>query len=230
MQRDSPDPFYAYQQFVEHASDFPGSRLTDEIEFVYGVPETEDGTPDEFDRVVGSIVEQSDLDHSVPAFHARSTGIGRGAEGIAVAFQIIGGATVLAAAVVTWLEFGKHALRFWIRLREGRGWPPVLSLGAVKLFCAVHLERHLGSIDGAVLVYAGDVGGGLQHDLGYTGDDVFLVLFARGPDIYLYLIDSRGQLLVFSPGQQFGHSELLDGSWGGEDVNEYYPPLILDDE
>ncbi len=223
-------PFWAYQIFEDGSRKSPGSRLTDEVEFVYGAMEDDD--PEGVERASRELTDIAGPKDLGLEFNVHTDGIGRGAEGLALVLQIFGGATAIAASVVTWVEFAQLVARVWNRLRKKRGRPPIVSLGALKLLCSLHLHEQLGGdLDGVRLTFAGDVGGGLRSDFGYTGEDVFFILFARNSRCFLYLIDSIGQLIAFSEGNQQAHPTApvtLAGSWR-DPLPSHYPKLILDD-
>lgn len=179
--------------------------------------------PDAIKRAVLDVLRIDDLEE-VPCspLAARAEGLGRGAEGPAIAIYIAA-ATVIIGQVLTWLDAAERVAQFW-RWARKRQRPPVLSLGALVMLTAIDLERRLGSVEDVGLIWAGDVGGWAERgDLGYTGEDIYAVLYARAGALWVYVVDDIGQVLHFGQGAQAPHSHLRH-IVGDHDPVESAPP------
>lgn len=201
-----------------------GVRLTDRVEFVVsselgfavepGLTDWPDlgEDPEAFgDLVVNELFDDEELP---PDIIVRPTSLGRGAEGPAVLFELVAsGLTPVTAgvgAVLTWLSFSGRVAQAWryLRKRMPAGQVPVLSLGTIKYLCIQDLHQRLGSLENVHLLSANDLSREVLGDTGYTGEDTFSLVFTRGSEMFVYIVDSIGQVIHFGTGFQEPHRQL----------------------
>lgn len=141
----------------------------------------------------------------LPEHEAAYTGMGRGADGPAIAVAFI----AIAAAVGhvnDWFDTAERIGRLWKAIRR-RGRPPKLSLGAVTMLCICDLHRRIGDVSDIQLIWTGDVAAGPQ-ERGFSGEDLYGVLFARAGKLWVYIVDDLGQVIHFGDGMQNPHAAL----------------------
>lgn len=178
-------------------ADRTGSRLVDRVEFVFGTEHPDQVLDELQDEFKGARVG------------AYRGGLGRGAEGPALVLHVLDVTTDVLSGVVSWATAGAGAVAVWKRLVTKKG-PPTLSLGALKLLCAVDLSGRVSKMKGIQCVYAGDIGRGRDHDLGHTGEDTFMVMFERRDESWIYIVSSKGEVVHRSTGKYVPNQLLLD--------------------
>lgn len=223
--------------FSQARQDRPGTRLTLQAEFVWGYepdakeyPAFEEGQPEAVERAALDLLGASDRDEVPIEFSARPEGLGRGAEGPAIAL-VIATATLVASQVLTWLDVAERVARAWKWVRTKHR-PPVLSLGAVVLLTATDLHERLENMNGVEVLWAGDVTGMAEvGDLIYSGEDIYGVIYTREGQMWIYIVDDIGQLIHFGDGRQHPHSGLRflpgSGEWVGADAPDEPPNMLL---
>lgn len=219
---------------LDRARNLDGSRLTDRVEFVFGVEGMED-IPDELTTEAAAQVGRevigptADDDLRLGPLTFRWEGLGRGAEGLAVAATlawVLFSLTYVLNSINTWVEAARNVAELWRRVRKSTS-TPVLSLGAIVCLCTVDLVERLGNVDEVMLLWAGDVSG--AHDITYSGDDLLLVLFVRGNALWTYTVDSYGRLVHFGEGSLDLRSRLVlnQGGEGPPPAAGESPPFLL---
>lgn len=228
---------------VDAATQAPGSRLTDAVEFVFQVDEASVfermGEPD-FDELTAYDEAQRDTaqaivegaQHEFPGLDltVRDESIGRGAAGVAVAVVVVG-ATVVVPAVSAWLDVAERVASLWRWMRRRKEGAPTLSLGAVKYLCLADLARRLnGAVDDVVLVWSGDVGPGANRDLTYSGSDLFGLLFASPHGSWMYVVSDAGDVVVRTEGAPIPREVAFYAGLPFEDAPQLPALLDADDE
>ncbi|MDP8975630.1 MAG: hypothetical protein M3N28_04555 [Actinomycetota bacterium] len=237
--------WYEVRSKFEEYKAVEDTRFTDRAEFVL-LPLTDEGflaldecSPDEpIDAGLAARIlpELEDVSHE-DGVELRPTGLGREADVSAIAIVV---GTALAGAYATIVafnelaEFGERVARYWRTIRDRRPDLPVLSMGALKSLCAADLSRREPDTDGVLLQWAGDIGGGEAVDLSYTGEDLFLILFARYErglgETWLYVVDAYGRVVHFTKALQ--HPSLWVRHAGEKEPTSVELPMLteLDDE
>jgi len=205
---------YAALFAAPHSVEHPGSRLTRQAVFI--IPPGKYEEPEKFRNLSrepsyqdlpleSAIALVPELQDEIAAGEVRIEpgGYGRGADTVAIA-AIVAALAALPAGLNQLIDFYQRVARTWRKLRAARRTPISLSLGSIEALCALDLLAKLGTLDEIRLRWSGDVGGGLRVDLGYTGEDLFLILFVHETSgrVWLYLVDSQGRLLHLGGAQQ----------------------------
>jgi hypothetical protein len=163
------------------------------------------------------------------------TSIGRGAEGLGLALQILEVTGIVTGSILGVVETAKLIARFWKRLLRKKG-PPMLSMGAIKMLCIADLANRVEDLTGFEILHADDVSGGSETS--HTGLDLFLVLFLRreptfgvAGELWIYLVDAHGKVVHI----QSVHEKPLwtigvlgpPGQRADRDSGEGVPPFLL---
>lgn len=214
-------------------------RFSTDVEFAYPVgevnwPKGEQTAQQVVEEEARRITEAAGPFPDEVEFRARPASIGRGADGLGLAIQIVTAALQATGGIVGLVEFAKLVGRTWKRLFRKK--PPMLSLGAVKMLCIADLAEREGDLQGVELLFAGDVSRG--PDLSHTGFDLFMVAFLRqdqsvygtGGQLWFYIVDAYGRIVHQGEAQHVPFWKLKDRPeerprylLGGEDEAEEEP-------
>ena len=143
--------------------------------------------------------------NGAPEHGSAYTGMGRGADGPAIALAFFA-VTAAIGHINDWFDAAERIGQLWKAIRR-RGQPPKLSLGALTMLCVCDLHRRIGDVSDVRLIWAGDVAAGPQQR-GFSGEDLYAVLFARAGKLWVYVVDDVGQVLHFGDGMQSPHAAL----------------------
>jgi hypothetical protein len=137
-----------------------------------------------------------------PDVHAQLTGVGWGGDSGAVAIVLdaverfggVGGGAILAWSSVKFTC--RRVVRLWRHFRS-RNISPDMSVGAVGYLCLADLHDTVGDrFDCVSLVHAGELMPEAGAALGHSGaGDLFIYIFGDAQSSWLYLANSKGQLL-----------------------------------
>lgn len=186
----------------------PGSRSFQGVRFTVVVQDDQDRLTREAREIVRSVADGEDLAHS-----EETDGVGWGGDVEAISFVIeftervggvAGGAVVLAAGA---RKAAQTVGRLYRRLRKG-GKEPLMSLGALTALCFADLIREKkDDWQGFHLHAALDlnpVGGGGSFGHGGYGE-LYLVMFTRCDESWVYVITEKGRLINRSKGGPISH-------------------------
>jgi hypothetical protein len=179
-------------------------RFSMDVEFAYPVrevdwPKGEQTREQVVEQEARKIIDDAGPFPDEVEFQSRPASIGRGAEGLGIALQVVTVALQVTGGVVGLVEFAKLVGRTWKRLFRKR--PPMLSLRAVKMLCIADLAEQEGDLQGVEVLFAGDITRG--PDLSHTGLDMFMVVFLKqdqsmygiGGQLWFYVVDSYGRIV-----------------------------------
>ena len=170
-----------------------GSRFREEIEFAVGLPEEgwgEAAVGEAPEWLVEILYEAIERDPQTEINHFPS-GIGRGADGVAIGIEIL---SVMSSAATVF----QTACWLFRRLRS-TGNEVVLSIGAAEAMCRADIlrdEPSLGFDDLHLLTATEAVPPGQGVDTNHTGQDLFVLIFhdSENTRSWTYLIDSHGRV------------------------------------
>lgn len=178
-----------------------------------------------------------------PEIRAERSGLGWGGDSGAVTLVLdavdrfggVGGGVVLAWASVRFAC--NRVAKLWRHLHEKEGLEPDMSVGAVGYLCLADLHDLVHDrFDGIVVVHAGDLMPDAGATIGHSGaGELFLYVFANAQASWVYLANSKGQLLHRSESGSIPRSFFWNtgGDWDSPPARSVYLAaghLIEEDE